>query len=164
MTSGAVTDLQSYKFDEGNIVWRKLDGLDHVEFYVYKVDDENRIIDVIFKFAANQKVALHRHKAPYITFVVQGELRFYRPDGELKEIRPTGSYVSGAANGEPHFEGGGDEDAIVFFSNRNVEEALYEFLDENLQPTVTLRFDDFKAQLEEQGEPVWRTEPNRPRQ
>jgi quercetin dioxygenase-like cupin family protein len=157
MTSSALADLQSYKFDERNIVWRKLDWLEHVEFYVYKVDEQNRIIDVIFKFAANQKAALHRHKAPYITFVAQGELRFYRPDGELKEIRPTGSYVSGAANGEPHFEGGGDEDAIVFFSNRNVEDALYEFLDENLQPTVTLRFDDFKAQLEAQGAPIWRT-------
>ena len=157
MTSGALQDLQPYKFDESNIVWRRLDWLDHVEFYVYKVDEENRIVDVIFKFAANQKVALHRHKAPYITFVAQGELRFYRPDGELKEIRPTGSYVSGIANGEPHLEGGGDEDAIVFFSNRNVEDALYEFLDENMQPTVTLRFDDFKAQLEAQGKPTWQT-------
>ena len=157
MTSGALQGLQPYKFDESNIVWRRLDWLDHIEFYVYKVDDENRIVDVIFKFAANQKVALHRHKAPYITFVVQGELRFYRPDGALKEIRPTGSYVSGLANGEPHLEGGGDEDAIVFFSNRNVEDALYEFLDENMQPTVTLRFDDFKAQLEAQGKPKWQS-------
>ncbi len=157
MTSSALEYTQPYKFDEGNIVWRKLDWLDHVEFYVYKVDEENRIVDVIFKFAANQKAALHRHKAPYITFVVQGELRFYRPDGALKEIRPTGSYVSGVANGEPHLEGGGEEDAIVFFSNRNVEDALYEFLDENLQPTVTLRFDDFKAQLEAQGKPKWHT-------
>ncbi len=84
MTSSALEYTQPYKFDERNIVWRKLDWLDHVEFYVYKVDEENRIVDVIFKFAANQKAALHRHKAPYITFVVQGELRFYRPDGTLK--------------------------------------------------------------------------------
>jgi quercetin dioxygenase-like cupin family protein len=154
MTSSATKDRQHYVFDESNIVWRKLDWLDQVEFYVYKIDEENRIVDVIFKFAANQKAALHRHKAPYVTFVVQGELRFYRSNGELKEIRPTGSYVSGVANGEPHLEGGGDEDAIVFFSNRNVEDALYEFLDENMQPTITLRFDDFKAQLEAQGKPA----------
>jgi len=31
------------------------------------------------------------------------------------------------ANSEPHSEGGGDEDAIVFFSNRNVGGPLYEF-------------------------------------
>ncbi len=111
------------------------------------MDEENRIVDVLFKFAANSKATLHRHKTPYVTFVIQGELRFYRQNGELKEIRPAGSYVSGNANGEPHLEGGGDEDAIVFFSNRNVENGLYEFLDDNLQPTVTLGFDDFKAQL-----------------
>ncbi len=149
--------MSTHKFDDKNITWHKLDWLPDLEFYVYKVDEENRIIDILFKFAANSKVQLHRHKAPYITFVIQGELRFYRPDGELKEIRPTGSYASGVANGEPHVEGGGDEDAIVFFSNREVEGPLYEFLDENLQPTVTLGFDDFKAQLEEQGRPKWQS-------
>ncbi|HUA76661.1 MAG TPA: hypothetical protein VMA86_03250, partial [Acetobacteraceae bacterium] len=96
-------------FDDRNITWYRLDWLDHVEFYVYKADEENRIVDVLFKFAANTRAMLHRHKAPYITFVVQGELRFYRPNGVLKEIRPTGSYVSGVANAEPHLEGGGDE-------------------------------------------------------
>ncbi len=147
----------THKFDDENITWYKLDWLPDLELYVYKVDEENRIIDILFKFAANSKVQLHRHKSPYITFVIQGELRFYRPDGESKEIRPTGSYVSGVANREPHLEGGGDEAAIVFFSNREVEGPLYEFLDENLQPTVTLGFDDFKAQLEEQGRPKWQS-------
>ncbi|MEO8421874.1 MAG: regulator [Hyphomicrobium sp.] len=149
--------MKVHEFDDRNITWRKVDWLDHVEFYVYQADEENRIVDVLFKFAANTKAMLHRHKTPYITFVVQGELRFYRPNGELKEIRPTGSYVSGVANGEPHLEGGGDEDAIVFFSNRNVENAMYEFLDANLQPTVTLGFDDFKAQLEAQGRAKWQS-------
>jgi quercetin dioxygenase-like cupin family protein len=149
--------MTTHKFDDANITWYKIDWLPDLEFYVYKVDEENRIIDILFKFAANSKVQLHRHKSPYITFVIQGELRFYRPNGEFKEIRPTGSYVSGVANGEPHLEGGGDEDAIVFFSNREVEGALYEFLDENLQPTVTLGFDDFKAQLAEQGKPKWQS-------
>ncbi len=147
--------MKAYEFDDRNITWHRLDWLDHVEFYVYKVDEENRIIDILFKFAPNKKAMLHRHKAPYVTFVVQGELRFYRPNGELKEIRPTGSYVSGVANGEPHLEGGGDEEAIVFFSNRNVDDALYEFLDDELQPVATLRFEDFKAQLEAQGQPKW---------
>jgi hypothetical protein len=147
--------VSTHKFDDSNLVWRKLDWLDHVWFYVYNVDRKNRIVDVVFKFAANSKVMLHGHKAPYITLVLQGELRFYRPNGELKEIRPTGSYVSGVANGEPHTEGGGDQDAIVFFSNRNVEDELYEFLDENKQPTVTLRIGDFEEQLREQGRAIW---------
>ena len=42
-------------------------------------------------------------------------------NGEVKEIRPVGSYVFTAAGGEPHTEGGGDQDVIVFFSNRNVD-------------------------------------------
>ncbi len=145
-----------FKFDETNIVWRKLDWLDHLHFYVYSVDRENGIVDIIFKFAANQRVMLHRHKVPYVTVVLQGELRFYNADGALKEIRPTGSYVQGVADGDPHTEGGGDEDAIVFFSNRNISDALYEFLDENMKPVITLGMQDFVEQLEAQGPPKWR--------
>ncbi|KQO63351.1 MULTISPECIES: hypothetical protein [unclassified Methylobacterium] len=137
-------------FDERNITWRTLDWLPHIAFFVYKVDEENRIVDVVFKFAANQRVMLHRHKCPYVTLVMQGELRFYGETGEPKEVRPTGSFVSGAANGEPHMEGGGDQDAIVFFSNRNIEDALYEFLDESGNPVQVLGIADFKAQLEDQ--------------
>ncbi|MCJ2052850.1 regulator [Methylobacterium sp. J-070] len=142
--------MQNYAFDEDNITWRTLDWLPHIAFFVYKVDEENRIVDVVFKFAANRKVMLHRHKCPYVTLVMQGELRFYRENGEMKEVRPTGSYVSGAANGEPHMEGGGDEDAIVFFSNRNIEDALYEFLDDSGNPVQVLGIGDFKAQLADQ--------------
>lgn len=142
--------MSQFAFDDGNITWRTLDWLPNIAFFVYKVDEENRIVDVAFKFAANQKVMLHRHKCPYVTLVMQGELRFYRENGEMKEVRPTGSYVSGNANGEPHMEGGGDEDAIVFFSNRNIEDALYEFLDESGNPVQVLGIADFKAQLAEQ--------------
>lgn len=142
--------MPNHAFDDSNITWRTLDWLPHIAFFVYKVDEENRIVDVVFKFAANRKVMLHRHKCPYVTLVMQGELRFYRENGEMREVRPTGSYVSGSANGEPHMEGGGDEDAIVFFSNRNIEDALYEFLDGGGNPVQVLGIADFKAQLAEQ--------------
>ncbi len=124
-------------------------------FYVYDIDRKNKIVDVVFKFAANSRAMLHQHKTPYVTLVLQGELRFYRPNGELKEIRPTGSYVKGVANGEPHLEGGGDQETIVFFSNRNVEDALYEFLDANMRPTVTLRIGDVEEALQAQGRARW---------
>ncbi len=137
--------MHGLKFDDSQIVWR-----------VYNVDRENRIVDIIFKFAANNRVKLHRHLVPYITVVLQGELRLYRANGELKEIRPTGSYVSGVADGEPHTEGGGDEDAIVFFSNRNIKDKLYEFPDENGNPVISLSLDDFAWHLEDQGTPSWR--------
>jgi quercetin dioxygenase-like cupin family protein len=138
------------EFDESNITWRSLEWLEDVSYFVYNVDRANGIVDVIFKFAANSRAKLHQHKAPYVTFVVQGELRLYRPDGELKEIRPVGSYVIGAANGEPHTEGGGEEEAIVFFSNRNVADAMYQFLDENGENAELLGIADFQAEYDAQ--------------
>jgi hypothetical protein len=141
---------QIQKFDDGNITWYTLDWLEHVSFYVYAVDESSGIVDVIFKFAPNKQAMLHRHHAPYITLVLQGELRFHRPNGELKEIRPTGSYVIGVAHGEPHTEGAGDQEAVVFFSNRNVTGDLYEFLDADMKPVRMLGIADFKAQLDVQ--------------
>jgi quercetin dioxygenase-like cupin family protein len=145
-----MTQVAAYDFDERNIVWRSIPWLDHVSYFVYNVDETNRIVDVIFKFAANQRAMLHQHKAPYITLVIQGELRLYHADGKLKEIRPAGSYVLRAAHGEPHTEGGGDRDAIVFFSNRNVADELYEFLDAEGRTFQVLRLADFKAEFDAQ--------------
>jgi len=145
-----MTQFEAYDFDERNIVWRSLPWLDHVSYFVYNVDETNRIVDVIFKFAANERAMLHQHKVPYVTLVIQGELRLFHANGKLKEIRPVGSYVMGAANGEPHTEGGGDRDAIVFFSNRNVDDELYEFLDEEGRTFQVLRLADFKAELDAQ--------------
>jgi hypothetical protein len=147
--------MHSFKFDDSNLTWSRLDWLEHVWFYVYDVDRKNGIVDVIFKFAPNSKAMLHQHKSPYITLVLQGELRFYRPDGSFKEVRPAGSYVKGVANGDPHLEGGGDQEAIVFFSNRNVEDALYEFIDEHGREIVTLRIGDFEEALRAQGRAKW---------
>ncbi len=93
---------------------------------------------------------LHRHHLPYITLVLQGEVRFHRPNGELKEIRPCGSYVQGAANGEPHTEGAGDQEAIVFFSNRNVTGDMYEFLDRDMKQYKMFGIADFRAQLDDE--------------
>lgn len=144
--------VTNFKFDQQNITWRTLDWLDNISYYVYNVDEKDRIVDVIFKFAAKKQVMLHQHKSSYYTTVLQGELRFYRPDGSLREIRPAGSYVAGFPDGEPHTEGGGDEDAIVLFSNRHVEDALYEFLDADGKIVQVLRIADFKAEFDAQVE------------
>jgi quercetin dioxygenase-like cupin family protein len=143
------------KFDERNIEWRQLEGFDDLWFYVYGVDREKGIVDAIFKFAANSKAMLHQHKTPYITLVLQGELRFYRSNNELKEVRPVGSYVVGIANAEPHLEGGGDEDAIVFFSFRKAEDVLFVFLNEAGEPVLPLGIGDFEEQFAAQGLPKW---------
>jgi quercetin dioxygenase-like cupin family protein len=143
--------MSTLPFDVRNIRWSTLDGLPHVAYYVCAVDEERRIVDILFKFDANAKIVLHRHKADYVTLVLQGELRIYRPGGELKEIRPVGSYVEGKANGEPHTEGGGDQDVIAFFSNRNVDNVVYEILDENLATVATFGMAEFKALMEAQA-------------
>jgi quercetin dioxygenase-like cupin family protein len=139
------------QFDDSNITWRKLDILEHVSYYVYDVDEERRIVDVLFKFEPNQQAQLHRHLVPYVTFVLQGELRFHRADGELYEVRPTGSYVHGIADGPPHTEGAGDQEAIVYFSHRDVDGAMYELLDDDLNPVHVLGIADFKAEFEDQA-------------
>lgn len=130
---------------EDHIDWYTLEGFPHLAYHICAVDETKRIVDILFKFDANSQIALHRHKADYITLTLRGELRIYRPNGELKEIRPTGAYVSGTADGEPHREGGGDEDVIAFFSNRNVENLVYEILDDNLNTVATLGMEEFKA-------------------
>jgi quercetin dioxygenase-like cupin family protein len=137
-------------FDSRNIRWYTLPDFPHVAYHIFKVDEQKRIVDVLFKFDANSRIAMHRHKADYVTFIVQGELRIYRPNGDLKEIRPVGSYVETAADGEPHSEGGGDQDVIGFFSNRNVKDLVYEILDDDLNTIATLGMQEFKALLEAQ--------------
>ena len=85
--------MTTKEFDTRNIRWNRIDGFDHIEYHVCDVDEANRTVDLLFKFAANQ-IVLHRHHAAYRTLVLQGELRIYRANGEVKEIRPVGSYGS----------------------------------------------------------------------
>ena len=81
------------------------------------VDVPQKIVDFVLKFPPNQKIFLHRHLALTNTLVVQGEHRLYEPNGQLKEVRPVGSYTS-SPPGYPHQEGAGDEGGVVFYSVR----------------------------------------------
>jgi hypothetical protein len=130
-------------FDDCNIKWQKLEGFENLAYSIFNIDRNLKIIDVIFKFAANKKIILHRHLALNNTFVIQGEHRLYEPNGMLKEIRSVGSYKSSQPSDEPHAEGGGDEDAIVFFSIRGNDGVLYEILDDDLNVIATLSMQDF---------------------
>jgi len=119
-------------------------------YFVYAADEQNGSVDVLIKFPSNRQGKLHQHLMAYSTFVLQGELRFHRPNGELKEIRPTGSYVVGAANGEPHTEGAGDEEAIVLFSIRGGTGDMFAIFDKQTDEVRKLGFADFKAALADQ--------------
>jgi quercetin dioxygenase-like cupin family protein len=135
--------MAAYNFDDRNIKWNKHPDIEHLSFSILNIDDQNKILDVLFKFDANQQIILHRHMVHNNTFVVQGEHRLYEPNGKLKEIRPTGKYTS-SPPGDVHREGGGDDqDVVVFFNIRGRDGVLYELLDDKLNVTGTLSYQDF---------------------
>ncbi|NOT83548.1 MAG: regulator [Methylococcaceae bacterium] len=135
--------MTHYQFDDRITQWNTLPGIEHLAYHILHIDEPAKIIDVLFKFSANQQILLHRHLALNNTFVIQGEHRLYEPNGRLKEARPVGRYTATPASDEPHREGGGDEDAIVFFSIRGSDGVLYEILD-NAQAVIgTLSMQNF---------------------
>jgi hypothetical protein len=140
-------------FDDSNIRWNQIEGLDHLHYQICEVDQVARTVDVLFKFDAHAKIAMHWHRAPYRTLVLQGELRIFGADGALKEVRPVGSYVRGAASDAPHTEGGGDQDVIVFFSNRDIDGPVYDVVDETLTTVAIFGLAEFAAlqSVQQQG-------------
>jgi hypothetical protein len=130
-------------FDDSHIQWQTLAGFDHLHYSILDIDESSKIVDVLFKFAARQQIVLHRHKALNKTFVIQGEHRLYHADGSLKEVRPVGKYTSSQASEEPHREGGGDGDVVVFFSIRGSDRVFYQILDDELNVIGELGMRDF---------------------
>ncbi len=151
MATPAAQSHQTLPFDDRNINWLPLGDieplLEGVDAWFYDVDDKQGAVDALLRFPAHARIVLHRHLAPYRTLVLQGELRLYDGDDNLTEVRPVGSYVYSDGNGEPHSEGGGDQDVVVFFSNRNIraDGAVYELLDADLNTIKYLGMADFKA-------------------
>ena len=142
---------ESASFDESNVSWEPLpgpDGLpaDHIGMSILNVDDQANIVDVLFKFDAGAKIVMHRHTSVFNTFVVKGEHHIYTPEGELTEVRPAGTYRCGQPSEEPHTEGGGSEDVVIFFSLRpyDAEQPIYEILDDNLEVVATMTFNALK--------------------
>lgn len=138
-------------FDDSRINWRRLGDFEHFLYTVLDIDAEREIVDFAIKFAANERIFLHRHCAQTNTFVVHGEHRLYEPDGSLKEIRPTGTYTATPVSPEPHREGGGAEDAIVFYSTRgSTGGVVFEVLDDQQNVVATLTLDDLGALFDAQ--------------
>ena len=116
-----MTDLS---FNNEAITWNRLEGIDHLQYFILDVDSERQIVDVLFKFDANEQIVLHRHVALNHMLVLQGEHRLYEPDGSVKEVRPAGRYTVSPASNDPHREGGGDEEVIILFSIRGTDGKL----------------------------------------
>lgn len=132
-----------YNFDDSNIQWSKLEGIEYLAYSILDIDVKNKIVDVLFKLEPNKQIVLHRHMALNHSFVIQGEHRLYESNGEIKEIRAVGSYTSSPSSDEPHRECGGNEGAIVLFSIRGSDGVFYEVLDDEQNLIGTLGMQDF---------------------
>ena len=140
--------MAHYNFDESNINWNQIEGFDHLSLFILDIDRDNLIVDVLLKFDANEKIALHRHVALNHMLVIQGEHVLYEPNGDVKERRPTGRYTVSPASNDPHREGGGaDQDVIILFSIRGTNGNYYEFLDDDMNVIASLGMDDVDALL-----------------
>lgn len=142
--------MNQHFFDDSLVNWQTLAGFQHIHYWILDIDTEQRIVDVLFKFSANQQIVLHRHKALNKTFVLQGEHHIYHANGDLKETRAIGSYKVSPASDEPHREGGGSIDAVVLFSIRSSNDLFYEILDDDLNIIATLGMNDFVALFKQQ--------------
>ncbi|WP_363352050.1 regulator [Methylocystis echinoides] len=136
--------MRAFAFDDHNICWKQIDGIDHLSLSVLDMDDKHGVMHVVFKFAANRQIILHRHLTLNKTMTLQGEHRLYHVDGRLKEIRPTGRFTVAPPSDDPHREGGGDQDAVVLFAIYG-DGALYEALDNEMNVVRTLCAADFAS-------------------
>ncbi len=141
-------------FDQTNVTWNTLEGIDHVWYHVLNVDRDLKVVDVLFKFAANKKVVMHKHHADYSTFIIQGELRLYNTNGELTEIRPTRVLFRRPLAARRIPEGGGDVDCIAWFSNKGTDGVIYEILGPGGETMGTLGLNEFEALMQAQAAPV----------
>ena len=141
--------MQAYLYDDRNVTWQTIEAIG-AQVFVLAIDETRGIVDVLIRFHPSTPGKLHRHVCDFSTLVLQGELRFWRPNGSLKEVRPTGSYVQVAANGEPHAEGAGDQTAIVLFSFRGVSSDMILYLDKTTDVSFRLGLPEFKATLADQ--------------
>lgn len=135
--------MANHTFDDREIYWQQLEGIEHLSYYILDVNRDSQIADVLLRFSAGEKILLHRHMALNHMLVIQGQHILYEPEGTIKEVRPTGRYTVSPASEEPHREGGGtDQDVVIMFSMRGTDGALYQFLDDELNVTGELGMED----------------------
>jgi hypothetical protein len=137
------TVMSNYFFNDKNIAWQQLGEFENFRYSILNIDQDSKIVDVIFKFEPHDPIILHRHCALNHTFVIHGEHRLYHANGELKAARAVGSYTISHPDPIPHRECGGDEGAIVLFSIRGTEGVMYELLDDEENIIATLSMQDF---------------------
>lgn len=128
-----------------NINFQPFPGVEGLEVCVLDIDKDRQIIDAVFRFPANETVALHRHVSQTNMLILSGELLIYEDDGSVRDRRKTGQYFTGVKN-DVHTEGGGPDGAIVFYSVRgHGAPEVIELLAEDYSVLGALTFDDVAA-------------------
>ena len=121
--------------------WRSLEGLEHIQYSILHIDETQQRAEVLFKLEPHKPIILHRHCALNKILVLSGEHHIYDFQGNLTEVRATGSYTVAQPDQHPHSECGGDGGAILLFSIfDNGGDALYELMDpdQNIIGTLTM--------------------------
>ena len=139
------TNINHLNFDPANIEWQSMGSYTGFAYYLLNVDVETRVIDLLFRFDANQKCFYHRHHQPSSALVLQGEQHIWEPqdDGtERHEIRPTGHFAL-AKGAETHIEGGGPDGCIIYQNIRARDDLVYSILNDDLTTQVDVSIHDF---------------------
>ena len=128
--------------DLSNINFKPFPGVAGLDVCVFDVDLERQIVDAVFRFPANETVALHRHVSQTNMLILSGELIIYDDDGSVRDRRTAGQYFTGTQD-DVHIEGGGPDGAVVFYSVRgHGNPSIIELLDKDHTVIGSLSFED----------------------
>ena len=126
------------------IDWQPFAGIENLELTLCDLDEDRQVLDLLARFAPNKTVTMHNHLAQTNMFVIQGELRMYELDGSVREVRPAGRYYRGRRD-DVHSEGGGPDDAVVFYSVRgHGAEEMFQVMDNNENVVATISMGDLR--------------------
>ena len=128
-----------------NLDFQPFPGVAGLDVCVLDIDHERQIVDAVFRFPANDTVALHRHVSQTNMLILDGELIIYEDDGSVRDRRLAGQYFPGQRD-DVHTEGGGPNGAIVHYSVRGHGNLrVIELLDDEHNVLGALTFADVAA-------------------
>ena len=145
--------LDQLAFDPAAVNWQKMGSYTGFGYYLLNVDVENRVIDLLFNFEANQKCFYHRHHQPSSALVLHGEQHIWDPtvgDQHTHQVRPTGHFAI-AQGSETHIEGGGPDGCIVYQNIRAKDDLVYSILNDDLSTKIDVSIHDFYTAFEKQA-------------
>ena len=139
--------------DPENVNWQSFSSYTGFRYHLLNVDVENRVIDLMFQFDANEKCFYHAHHQPSSTLVLQGEQHIWEKDEKGKEthkVRRAGEF--GISNQkEVHIEGGGPDGGVIYQNIRCGVDPVYSILNADLSTRIDVSLEDFAKALDEQN-------------